>query len=39
MRAEIKGTDLKGEIAAIASKSMAHRYMICAALADSQSFV
>lgn len=39
MRAEIKGTDLKGEIAAIASKSMAHRYMICAALADMQSFV
>ena len=39
MRAEIKGTDLKGEIAAIASKSMAHRYMICAALADTQSFV
>lgn len=39
MRAGIKGADLKGEIAAIASKSMAHRYMICAALADEKSFV
>lgn len=33
MKAEIYGTDLKGEIAAIASKSMAHRYMIASALA------
>ena len=37
MRAEIKGTDLKGEIAAIASKSMAHRYMIASALVSREN--
>ena len=36
MIAEIKGTDLKGEIAAIASKSMAHRYMIASALVTGE---
>ncbi len=39
MIAGIKGATLSGSIPAIASKSMAHRYMIAAALADSPSFV
>lgn len=39
MRATIKGNKLSGSIPAIASKSMAHRYMIAAALADAPSFV
>ncbi len=39
MIAGIKEATLSGSIPAIASKSMAHRYMIAAALADSPSFV
>lgn len=39
MKAVIYGGKLKGEVAAIASKSMAHRYMIAASLADRDSFV
>lgn len=39
MIAAIKQARLGGSIPAIASKSMAHRYMIAAALADAPSFV
>lgn len=39
MIAEVKEAKLGGSIAAIASKSMAHRYMIAAALADKPAFV
>ncbi|MBQ9764616.1 MAG: 3-phosphoshikimate 1-carboxyvinyltransferase [Lachnospiraceae bacterium] len=39
MKAIIKETKLGGNIPAIASKSMAHRYMIAAALSDAPSYV
>lgn len=39
MKAIINEARLSGSIPAIASKSMAHRYMIAAALADAPSFV
>ncbi len=34
MKVTVNGKNLKGTIPAIASKSMAHRYLICASLAD-----
>ena len=35
MKVTVNGKNLKGTIGAIASKSMAHRYLICSALSDS----
>ncbi|MDD6094525.1 MAG: 3-phosphoshikimate 1-carboxyvinyltransferase [Clostridia bacterium] len=35
MKVTVNGKNLKGSIGAIASKSMAHRYLICSALSDS----
>lgn len=35
MKVTVNGKRLKGTVGAIASKSMAHRYLICAALCDS----
>lgn len=39
MRAILRPSSLSGEIRAIASKSQAHRFLICAALADSDTVV
>ena len=35
MRLLVNGTELSGSVRAIASKSVAHRLLICAALSDS----
>ena len=39
MKAILEPSSLSGEIAAIASKSQAHRLLICAALADKKTFL
>lgn len=39
MKVTVKASKLQGEIEAIASKSVAHRYLIAASLSDRESFV
>ena len=39
MKATVSASKIQGEVQAIASKSVAHRYLIAAALADKEVFV
>ena len=39
MKVTVSASKIQGEVQAIASKSVAHRYLIAAALADKETFV